>query len=83
MVSLQRLTKVLGAVAVDGLSLEIPAGHRGFPRPTGAGKSTTLRMLTGMTKPTSGPRPSAGRTCREPIEVKAVRGVRAGLGGGL
>jgi ABC-2 type transport system ATP-binding protein len=73
MVSLQRLTKVFGSqVAVDGLSLEIPAGQIvGFLGPNGAGKSTTLRMLTGMTKPTSGSATICGHDLeREPIEVK-------------
>ena len=56
MIKLTDLTKVYGAqTAVDHLSLEIPAGQIvGLLGPNGAGKSTTLKMITGMLRPTSG-----------------------------
>jgi ABC-2 type transport system ATP-binding protein len=42
-------------VAVDGVSLEVPAGQAvAFIGPNGAGKSTTIKMLTGILHPTSG-----------------------------
>jgi ABC-2 type transport system ATP-binding protein len=42
-------------VAVDGISLCIPAGQSvAFIGPNGAGKSTTIKMLTGILHPTSG-----------------------------
>ncbi len=46
----------LGEVnAVDGLSFEIPKGEAvAFLGLNGAGKSTTLKMITGVTYPTSG-----------------------------
>ena len=63
---LDRLTKRYGAVtAVDDLSFTLePGSITGFVGANGAGKSTALRMLLGLTRPTSGaPRPStAGRT---------------------
>jgi ABC-2 type transport system ATP-binding protein len=44
-----------GLKAVDHLNLEVPEGAiYGFLGPNGSGKTTTLKMLTGMTKPTSG-----------------------------
>jgi len=44
-----------GQRAVDNLSLEIPEQSiYGLLGPNGAGKSTTLKMITGIAKPTSG-----------------------------
>lgn len=41
--------------AVDGISMNINQGEIvGFLGPNGAGKSTTIKMLTGILKPTSG-----------------------------
>ena len=50
------LTKKYGdQVAVDGLTLSVPRGTIfGFIGPSGSGKTTTVRMLTGVQKPTSG-----------------------------
>jgi ABC-2 type transport system ATP-binding protein len=42
-------------VAVDDISLEIPTGQAiAFIGPNGAGKSTTIKMLTGILRPTKG-----------------------------
>jgi ABC-2 type transport system ATP-binding protein len=42
-------------VAVDDVSFEVPRGRFfGFLGPNGAGKSTTIKMLTGLLRPTSG-----------------------------
>ncbi len=50
------LTKRYGDLtAVDGLDLSIPHGEvYGFLGPNGSGKTTTMRMLTTLTRPTSG-----------------------------
>jgi len=50
------LRKVFGAlVAVDDLNLEIRPGEVfGLLGPNGSGKTTTIRMLTGLVRPTSG-----------------------------
>ncbi len=55
-VHLQRVTKRFGSfVAVDELSLEIPAGKLvTLLGPSGCGKTTTLRMIAGLEYPTSG-----------------------------
>ncbi len=56
------LTRRFGAItAVDGLSLEVQPGEIfGLVGPDGAGKSTSLRMICGLTKPTSGEAVVAG-----------------------
>lgn len=44
-----------GLKAVNGLNLSVPEGSiYGFLGPNGSGKTTTLKMLTGMTQPTGG-----------------------------
>jgi ABC-2 type transport system ATP-binding protein len=55
-VEAEGLTKRFGSrVAVDGVDLRIPAGSAfGYLGPNGAGKTTLIRMLLGMTAPSSG-----------------------------
>ncbi len=55
-VRLEELTKVFGdATAVDGIDLEMPAGEFfTMVGPSGCGKTTTLRMIAGFERPTSG-----------------------------
>ncbi|MFI5955481.1 ATP-binding cassette domain-containing protein [Cryptosporangium sp. NPDC051539] len=44
-----------GQVAVDGLDLAVPTGSvYGFLGPNGSGKTTTIRMLLGLARPTAG-----------------------------
>src|SRR4029079_4975872 len=55
-ISTRGLTRKFGALtAVDSLSLEVAPGELfGLVGPDGAGKTTTLRMLAGGLRPTSG-----------------------------
>lgn len=50
------LVKRFGAhAAVDGIDLEVPRGAvYGFLGPNGSGKTTTIRMLLGLVRPSSG-----------------------------
>jgi ABC-2 type transport system ATP-binding protein len=52
----QGLTKHFGRVrALTDLSIEVPTGSiYGFLGPNGSGKTTTLRILAGLSRPTSG-----------------------------
>ncbi len=55
-ISLRGLTKATATrVAVDGLTIDVPAGVvAGFVGPNGAGKTTTMAMLLGLVTPTGG-----------------------------
>jgi ABC-2 type transport system ATP-binding protein len=55
-IELDGLTKRYGArVAVDGLSVRIEPGRvTGFLGPNGSGKTTTMRCIVGLTRPTAG-----------------------------
>ena len=55
-VQAHELTKMFGdETAVDSLSMHVPRGTIfGFIGPSGCGKTTTVRLLTGVHKPTSG-----------------------------
>ena len=69
----KNLVKKFGKfTAVNGLSLEVPAGSiYGFVGPNGEGKTTTMRMLTTLTRPTSGEAWVNGHSVLE--EPRAVR----------
>jgi ABC-2 type transport system ATP-binding protein len=67
------LVKTYGdKVAVDSLSFRADPGDvLGFLGPNGAGKSTTVKILTGMIKPTSGAAQVAGfDVIGQPLEAK-------------
>ena len=55
-VSARELSKAFGDfVAVDGLSFDVQRGEVvGYLGPNGSGKTTTMRMLLGLLRPTSG-----------------------------
>ncbi|WP_323793799.1 ATP-binding cassette domain-containing protein [Nocardioides sp.] len=54
-ITVERLTKRFGSVtAVDDLSFTVRAGAvTGFLGPNGSGKTTTLRMVLGLVRPTA------------------------------
>ena len=50
-----------GTLALDGLDLHVPRGEvYGFLGPNGSGKTTTIRLLLGLHRPSSGRRRSSG-----------------------
>ena len=67
----EALTRVFGPVrAVDGLDLDVPDGEIfGLVGPDGAGKSTTMRLLTGILEPTSGRAWTAGHNITAEAEA--------------
>jgi ABC-2 type transport system ATP-binding protein len=74
----QKLSRTFGdLVAVRDLDLRIPKGTLfGFLGPNGSGKSTTVKMLTGILRPTSGKVLISGRSLIDsPVEVKKRIGV--------
>jgi ABC-2 type transport system ATP-binding protein len=69
----ESLVKTYGEkVAVDSLTFRAEPGDiLGFLGPNGAGKSTTVKILTGMIKPTSGSAQVAGfDVITQPLEAK-------------
>jgi len=75
MISARSLTKNYGSLlAVDGLNLEIPQGEFfAFLGPNAAGKTTTIKMLTGLLKPSSGEVTIGGFDMfRQPEKAKAL-----------
>ncbi|MDN5797790.1 MAG: ABC transporter ATP-binding protein [Intrasporangium sp.] len=65
------LTKLFrGKPAVDGIALSVPRGSvYGFLGPNGSGKTTTIRMVLGLVRPSSG----TGRLLGEPMPGAARR----------
>src|SRR5665648_807654 len=87
MIELTNLTKRFGKkVAVDDVTLTIrPGVITGFVGPTGAGKSTTIRMILGLDRPTSGKVRIDGHSfagCRAPLRTVGAlvdsKGAQAG-----
>lgn len=75
LISTRELTRQFGTnTAVDRLNLEVCAGEIfGFLGPNGSGKTTTIRMLTGLLEPTSGEALICGYDInREPSRAKAL-----------
>ena len=76
--SVRGLVKRFGPkTAVDDLSFEVATGEvLGFLGPNGAGKSTTMKILSGLLRPTAGQAWVAGIDVEaDPIGVKARIGV--------
>ena len=73
----ESLRKVFGEVAaVDGLTLSVAEGEiYGLVGPDGAGKTTTMRLLTAIMDPTAGEAWVAGHSiAREPEAIKEAIG---------
>ena len=74
MIKAENLSMIYGKdfKAVDGLSFEIKPGEIvGFAGPNGAGKTTSIKMLTGILKPTEGKATINGfDIVEEPIKAK-------------
>lgn len=69
------LTRTYGEkiVAVDRLSLNVRRGEvYGFLGPNGSGKTTTLRMLLGLTRPTSGSAEVLGEVPGKPAGLARI-----------
>lgn len=72
-ITAQNLTKRFGDfTAVDAISFEVEKGEIfGFLGANGAGKTTAMRMLTGLSRPTEGQATVAGYDVyREPEQIK-------------
>ena len=77
MLKLNGLSKSYGDQhAVSSLSIEVPSGEIwGFLGVNGAGKSTTMKMIAGLLKPTSGSITLSGvDVVSEPVRAKAMMG---------
>jgi ABC-2 type transport system ATP-binding protein len=67
MIELQKLTKYYGkARGIDGIDLKVAAGEVfGFLGPNGSGKTTTIRILVDMIRPSSGHALIGGLDCQQ------------------
>ena len=77
-IAVRGLTKLFRqTAAVDGLTFSVARGRFfGFLGPNGAGKSTTIKMLTGLLRPTSGEITIEGvRLEQDLLAVKGMIGV--------
>ncbi|MEU0557321.1 ATP-binding cassette domain-containing protein [Dactylosporangium sp. NPDC006015] len=77
-ISVSNLSRAFGAkTAVDDLSFDVPRGAAvGYIGANGAGKSTTIKMLTGILKPTSGTALTCGL---EPLRQRRQLARRIGV----
>ncbi len=74
-IQVENLTRRFGEfTAVDSVSFEVPAGEIvGYVGPNGSGKTTTIRMLLGLLKPTSGRASVLGYDCARQFEAIRAR----------
>ncbi|MBN4064629.1 ABC transporter ATP-binding protein [Dehalococcoides mccartyi] len=75
LLSVENLTKrYKDVVALDNVSFEITDGITGILGENGAGKSTALKIVLGLLKPTSGTAKILGETASENITVRSRLG---------
>src|SRR5690349_15507778 len=77
MIVCQNLTKQFGGLtAVDSMNLSVAQGELfGFLGPNGAGKTTSIKMMTGLIRPTSGTAYIGGFDIQShPLEAKRILG---------
>jgi ABC-2 type transport system ATP-binding protein len=74
-IQVENLTRCFGDfVAVDKVSFQVPAGEiTGYVGPNGSGKTTTIRMLLGLLRPTSGSARVLGFDCTSQFEEVRAR----------
>lgn len=75
LIKANKLTKKYGDVpVVNGLDLEVRAGEiLGFLGPNGSGKTTTIKMLTGLLEPSAGEAFICGYDMsKQPMQAKAL-----------
>lgn len=74
-ISAEGLAKMYGSVpAVSGLNLNVPRGSiYGFLGRNGAGKTSTIKMLLGLTRPTSGSAQVLGMDVRRVVAADFVK----------
>src|SRR5579859_4170448 len=73
-----QLTRNFGQkIAVNNVTLQVRRGEFfGFLGPNGAGKSTTIKMLTGLMRPSAGTASVAGiDVWQDPLKVRSLMGV--------
>jgi ABC-2 type transport system ATP-binding protein len=78
MIRIENLTKRYGTLeALKGINLEVPQGELfAYLGPNGSGKTTTIKILTGLARPTSGEAFIGGfHTERESIQAKRQCGL--------
>src|SRR5207237_10819318 len=64
-----------GAVALDGLTVDVPRGLVGLVGANGAGKTTLFRLLLGLARPTEGTVEVCGRSvAADPVGSRARMG---------
>ncbi len=81
MISIDGLTKDYGPViGLDGLTLDVQDGEvLGFLGPNGSGKTTTIRLLLDLLRPTSGRASIGGFDCRrQSLKVRGLVGYLPG-----
>ncbi len=63
-----------GAIALDGVSVEVERGITGLLGPNGAGKSTAIKLFLGLLTPTEGAALVMGESPSENVEIRAHLG---------